>query len=308
MPTQLLSYEDWYKQALANNPNIANTPNQGRGAYNQYVARNTDVSSLLGQAGGGTAEQQRVGAQAGGSYADDSRDAGNASTGDPYIDELRSGKVASSSEDWRRYTNNQLNIWKPYYIGGGKFRNKYGDIVGKPIDSGPNTPKGFDGMGNPIQGYNAGAGAGGGGGNAQPTGQNAGINGTFQPQNPLQQKLMEMVGGQQGFFGENPYNNAASLKGGGVWWGQGADFSQAFNPLNPVKKKTPAAGPAQQTNPFQQASQQVQFQSTPNSGFTTPQMATNPVLPQYKQDMLSQITQNRNPMVGKLSQIYRGGI
>ena len=122
----------------------------------------TQEGSILGQTGGGTEEQRRTGAMRSGSFADDSSDAGNANTGDPYLDELRSGRVAGS-EDWRRFSNAQLKAWEPYYIGGGKFKNTYGDIVGKPIDSGPNTPKGYDGLGENIGGGARGGGGGGGG-------------------------------------------------------------------------------------------------------------------------------------------------
>ena len=102
------------------------------------------------------------------------------------------------------------------------------------------------------QGWNQGTGQQGQGGQGQQqpqaTGQNAGVNGNFQPQDPLQQRLMQMVGGGQGFFGENPMNNAASLRGGGVWWGQGGDFSQKFNPLAPQRS---AGGGGGGQNPFQ---------------------------------------------------------
>lgn len=94
----------------------------------------------------------------------------------------------------------------------------------------------------------------------QPTGQNAGVNGNFQPQDPLQQKLMGMVSQGQGFFGENPLSNAASLKGGGVWWGQGGDFSQKFNPLAPRGQQGSGGSGfgGQQQNPFEQAAQPIQ--------------------------------------------------
>jgi hypothetical protein len=102
-----------------------------------------------------------------GTFPDDSPDAGLANTGDPYLDELRSGRVAGS-EDWRRMSNAQLKAWQEYYVGNGKFRNKYGDIVDKPDDVGPNTPRGFNGTGDNIGGGGAG-GAGGGGSSSSST-------------------------------------------------------------------------------------------------------------------------------------------
>lgn len=73
--------------------------------------------------------------------------------------------------------------------------------------------------------------------------------GLFDPSNPLQNHLIGMV--QQGALGFGG-NNAASLEGGGVWSGTGADFSQAFNPLAPQgqQKKRGGRGGAQPQNPF----------------------------------------------------------
>ena len=81
---------------------------------------------------------------------------------DPYINEVRaSGK--SKSEDYQRMSDAEIMAWKPFYIGNGKFKNKYGDIVDKPWERGPNTPAGVNGVGTPGD-YGGGGGAGGGGG------------------------------------------------------------------------------------------------------------------------------------------------
>jgi hypothetical protein len=136
-----------------------------------------------------------------GSFPDDHPDAGNANTGDPFIDELRSGRVAGA-EDWRRFSNEQLLTMKQYYIGGGKFRNVYGDIVGKPEDSGPNTPPGMDGRGNPITG-GGGRGGGGGGGRGGPGGRGGGA-------------AAGGAGDASGIEGLIQQNLADILKGGGT--------------------------------------------------------------------------------------------
>lgn len=216
------------------------------------------------------AEQQNVARQKAGTYADDSADAGNASTGDPYLDELRSGNVAGS-EDWRRMSNAQLKAWQPFYVGNGKFRNKYGDIVDKPDDVGPNTPPGYNGTGDYI---------GGGGGAGVPKGAGAvaaapvdlgAAQGTLGKQlqysgNELQDTLIDQFNKRAGIFGTGygaepgatsrvipatkpagntggvfGFNNPGaaptpapevqgiSLPGGGLWWGQGANFD--FKPM-----------------------------------------------------------------------------
>jgi hypothetical protein len=170
-----MDFQTWYAKAKKNAEAHGQTldPATAQDRYNNvYLVNIQKNKTALGQAGTGTAEQQQVGAQGARSYADDSPDAGNAHTGDPYIDELRSGKVAGS-EDWRRYSNAQLKAWEPYYVGGGKFKNKYGDIVGKPDDSGPNTPQGYNGTGDRVGGgggqgaFGNGGGGGGGGAGAQ---------------------------------------------------------------------------------------------------------------------------------------------
>jgi hypothetical protein len=181
-----MSFEEWSAAHLAKKPGTPQS--QLRGGYNAYRGTTDFDAGLLGQAGRGTDEQRRTGAMAGGSFGDDHADAGNAQTGDPYLDELRGGQVAGA-EDWRRFSNADLQQWKRYYLGGGKFKNKYGDVVDKPIDSGPNTPQGVDGMGNPIaggggggggRGGGRGAGGGGGGGAAAGVGGGSGLEGQIE--------------------------------------------------------------------------------------------------------------------------------
>ena len=232
-----MSYEDW-KAA-----NIAAGGRGIRAVYDNWQAgmpesaRSSDYQGtgapreVVGQAGTGTAEQQRTGALASGSFQDDHADAGNASTGDPYLDELRSGRVAGA-EDWRRFSNADLLAWKPYYIGGGKFQNQYGDIVGKPMDSGPNTPKNMDGMGKPRIGGDGGGGGGGGGQQQQP-GQPAAQQGLYDPNNPLQNQLIQRAQQGGGYFGEMGDQQGAgplsyALQGQGVWT---SDPSQGADPL-----------------------------------------------------------------------------
>lgn len=168
---------------------------QGNRQVYDFAYGGGDPSKVLGQGGAGTDEQRRTGGMASGSFGDDSRDAGNANTGDPYLDELRGGQVAGS-EDWRRFDNDVLKSWQPYYVGGGKFRNKYGDIVGKPVDSGPNTPKGVDGMGHPIAG---GGGGGGGRGGGAGGGSASGFSGRGSGgdlENMLQDNLKQLLSGE----------------------------------------------------------------------------------------------------------------
>ena len=67
-----------------------------------------------------------------------------------------------------------------HYIGNGKFRNIYGDIVDKPDDVGPNTPPGYNGTGDFI-------GGGGGGGRGGPGGGRGGRGGRGGPGGPGRQ-------------------------------------------------------------------------------------------------------------------------
>ena len=89
-----------------------------------------------------------------------------------YIAEVRASGQGKS-EDYARFSDAELLAWKPWYQGGGKFKNNYGDIVDKPDERGPNTPANMNGTGDQGdygQGYNnasvGGGGGGGGGGGA----------------------------------------------------------------------------------------------------------------------------------------------
>lgn len=140
-------------------------------------------------------EQQQTARMAGGSFGDDAAGAGNWNTGDAYLDQLRSGQFAGS-EDWRRFSNDQLKAWEEYYVGNGKFRNKYGDIVDKPDDVGPNTPAGFNGTGDRMGGGGGGGGGGyGGGGGGGSYGQAGGVP-QFNFNAPTMQDLMNDPGYQ----------------------------------------------------------------------------------------------------------------
>jgi hypothetical protein len=89
-----------------------------------------------------------------------------------YIAEVRAaGK--GKSEDYARFSDADILSWKPWYQGGGKFKNNYGDIVDKPDERGSNTPANMNGTGDQGdygQGYSnsavGGAGGQGGGGGA----------------------------------------------------------------------------------------------------------------------------------------------
>ncbi len=181
---KIMSYEEWYIQAKKNaeakgRPTDDATMKRSYASYVWQMKNPQGAKQHLGKPGSGTAEQKQTAQMAAGSFADDSPDAGNAHTGDPYLDELRSGNVAGS-EDWRRFSNEVLKGWEQYYIGGGQYKNAYGDIVGKPTDRGPNTPAGVNGIGQPMgQGGGAGGaggtggGRGGGGGGANAPGLKA---------------------------------------------------------------------------------------------------------------------------------------
>lgn len=98
-----------------------------------------------------------------------------------YIAEVRAAGQGKS-EDYARFSDAELLAWRPYYQGGGKFKNNYGDIVDKPDERGPNTPRNRNGTGDQGDfgwGWNAegledgtppGGGGGGGGGYGGGTG------------------------------------------------------------------------------------------------------------------------------------------
>lgn len=83
-----------------------------------------------------------------------------------YIAEVRASGQGKS-EDYARFSDAELLAWRPWYQGGGKFKNNYGDIVDKPDERGPNTPANRNGTGDQGDygmGYNnAEVGATGGG-------------------------------------------------------------------------------------------------------------------------------------------------
>lgn len=219
----LMSFEEWKAKAKENaqkNGEVWYEEN-APGDYERYVwhaEHPQGDSSVLGKGGTGTDEQRSTGAMPAGTFPDDHPDAGNANTGDPYIDELRSGRVAGS-EDWRRFSNAQLKAWQQYYVGGGQFKNKYGDLVGKPIDSGPNTPQGYNGSGEPMSGGGFGGGGGARAAAAPVAPTPAG------PSSPLQDLLMNQ-GGFLRQFDQTPGNDLPGVRGGvlggsnqgGIWW------------------------------------------------------------------------------------------
>ena len=186
-------------------------------------------------------------------------------------------KAEGWSEDFARYSDELLQGWitRSWDPAKGKFRSEHappganGDwaYVEKPtegivdpqgIEWGPHGTKtgvnlsalGLNTLGGSIStGQKPWGGGGGQQPQAGPVNQAAGL---FDPNNPLQNHLIQLV--QSGSFRNwagGGVNNAASLQGGGVWSGAGADFSQPFNPLAPQGK--PKGGGGGQQNPFQAA-------------------------------------------------------
>ncbi len=176
----LMDYATWEGEAKKNAAKAGHTwnPNEGQSNYDAYVWHSqhpTQQTTSNYDAYKPPGEQQSTARLPAGTFPDDSPDAGNWHTGDSYLDELRSGSVAGA-EDWRRFSNAQLKAWEPFYLGNGQFKNKYGDIVGKPPDRGPNTPAGVNGLG--VSGnYGGGGGGGGAPGGAAPGGQAPGAPG-----------------------------------------------------------------------------------------------------------------------------------
>jgi hypothetical protein len=286
-----MTYDEWFR---------ANGNKGNWGGYNQYVMNQT-----------GATQQVDGGAYGAGWSGQDSPD----QTGQRALAQKHGRR-----EDLDRYNERTLNEWQQHLDSRCPPHAPYAAINGtgcveKPIDTNYNAQNaGYIGVQAGEKGYWYGPNGErrsfrpqDAGQPQQPVGPNAQAAGGFNAQDPLQQRLMEMVGGQQGFFGQNPMNNAAALKGGGVWWGQGADFSQQFNPLAPQgAKKAPGGGGGQPANPFQQAATQPQQspfapQTQAPSPFQPGAIAGPPPnLPQYKQDMLFQQQQARNP--SKLNQ------
>lgn len=228
------TYEDWQK---------ANRAAGGPGESNEVAGyfNSGGASQQAPQANWApSTEQQNTARQRAGSYSDDSADAGNWQTGDPYLDQLRSGQFAQS-EDWRRMSNPQLKAWEQYYIGNGKFRNKYGDIVDKPDDVGPNTPAGYNGTGD-FLGHGGGGGggrggAGGGGGSYGSSSGSSSSGSNYQYENPIYQYL-------KGRYMEDVQNPDSALKTFMGYGGQG-EYQQQMDALQQQVEQLPP-GPARE--------------------------------------------------------------
>ena len=98
-----------------------------------------------------------------------------------YIAEVRASGQGKS-EDYARFSDAELLAWKPWYQGGGKFRNNYGDVVDKPDERGANTPANMNGTGDQGDyggGYSNAAVGGGGGGQGGGAGAGAPGSGTY---------------------------------------------------------------------------------------------------------------------------------
>ena len=65
---------------------------------------------------------------------------------DSYVAEVRASG-ASKGEDYARFSDAEILSWKKHYVGNGKFKNDYGDVVDKPDERGPNTPHNRNGTG-----------------------------------------------------------------------------------------------------------------------------------------------------------------
>jgi len=98
-----------------------------------------------------------------------------------YIAEVRA-LGQGKSEDYARFSDAELLAWRKYYVGGGKFKNIYGDVVDKPDERGPNTPANMNGTGDQGDyggGYNNSEVGGGGGGQGGGGGAGAAGSGTY---------------------------------------------------------------------------------------------------------------------------------
>ena len=256
-------------------PNYPGGPDQWVQDWYANAVKAGSINPNLGQSAAtpGTQEQQQTAQQKSGTYADDSADAGNAKTGDPYLDELRSGKVAGS-EDWRRFSNAQLKAWQQYYVGGGKFKNAYGDIVDKPDDVGPNTPAGYNGTGDYI------GGGGGGQANAGPSGTAAAAAPAtpdyYNPDDPLQAKLMELM--QSGGGNMAGINAGSFTQGGGAMWSTPSTPGGATTPTATAatQPSTPSPAPAPST-PSSGPGNAALMSATLNA-FATPQTSAGAMI------------------------------
>jgi hypothetical protein len=187
------------------------------------------------------------------------------------------------SEDFDRFSDELLQGWitRSWDPNKGRFRSEHapqgatGDwaYVEKPtegivdpqgVEWGPHGNKvgvNLSALGlNTLHGSvrTGGGGGGGGGGQQGQQGQQNFAAGLYDPNNPLQNHLVNMArSGSFGNWAEGGVNNAASLQGGGVWSGFGADFSQKFNPLKPRGggRGGNRGGGGGQPNPFETAAQ-----------------------------------------------------
>jgi hypothetical protein len=164
------------------------------------------------------------------------------------------GDRNSQDEDYERYNDQILSAWikESWDVQGGSFRNSAGDLVAKP----PDTAGGQGGPG----GQGGGGGRGGWGPPPPPTtfGNQLGMTG-----NTMQDMLITQfntgqdstyaqgnnlfglgedraVGGEDANADDQSQNEAQTLAGGGLWWGQD-DFNQGFD----ATKVTPDAAPQQ---------------------------------------------------------------
>lgn len=169
----------------------------------------------------------------------------------PTVQELRDWAASvHQSEDYGRFTDAQVGdmIQNWWDVSGGYFKNKYGDIVEKPDERGPNTPAGYNGTGDwigiaALQGLKP--------GQKGQTGAEAPPAPDYAQDNPLQRYLVGMLSSSGGFIGQGGKQEGAALQGGGVWWApQSANYS-----LGGVTKPAPkpsaggggaAAGPEKQ--------------------------------------------------------------
>jgi hypothetical protein len=166
-------------------------------------------------------------------------DAGKPS-GDPFVDMIRNSSQGRS-EDFGRFSNAQILAWKNSYVPGSnppKFKNDFGDVMDKPTEAGPNAFAAGYSTGEKSGGGQIGGGGGGGG-----YGQGSGgayrpkPAGYYDPDNPLQARLMELMqsgGGQMAGIAKGAFT-----KGGGAIWQTPAPGAAA-----PAAKPVPGAAPA----------------------------------------------------------------
>lgn len=175
------------------------------------------------------------------------------------------------SEDFARFSDAQLEAWKPYWDeGAGKFRSEQGQagFFEKPTECAPGTTM----HGSKCVPWSSLppelGGTLGQGGGAQPGAPAAPGGAAFNPNDPLQSQLVNlfqerggMFAGQGGQFGE-------SLSGGGIW--TGSNNQAGVNPAltqAALTAFTPAA-PSQQAAPKPAAAAAPAVNSAYMSGIT----------------------------------------